>query len=55
MAIITELKKQVPNLAFKIYANSRDLGLSKEWWAKEIENQISLLDRALEIKNGILI
>ena len=43
-----------PKLVFKIYADSNNTRLSKEWWREKILNEISLLERSEEIDRGEL-
>jgi len=47
--------KEVPNVVFVIYEDANSKYITKEWWRKEIEKQISLLNRSYELENNQLI
>lgn len=49
------ITKTRPKLVFTIYADSKNINLTKGWWLEKIRHEIELLGRAQEIEKGELI
>ena len=49
------IESQEPKEAFRIYADTENLDLSKSWWRKQITLKLELLNRKEEIEKGELI
>lgn len=48
------ITKEVPKLAFKIYADANDISLPKHFWKTSIQRKLELLNRREELERGEL-
>lgn len=45
----------VPKKVFTIYADSKNVNLSKDWWRARIAEKLAAINRAVELEKGELI
>lgn len=46
--------EEIPREVFRIYDDSMDTSLSKEWWRDQIQKKIDLMNRKEELSRGDL-